>query len=128
MADFDPLEAAAELLKLSVGFETSGPYVAEALDKNVVKYAGLVKKDARATVAVDTGATKRSIDTDITRDGSGAGITTTADIGPTTAWAPYLELGTSRMEAQPFLDPALQKNEGPFVAACEAAAIPPELA
>ena len=68
----------------------------------VAKAAYDVEKDAKNLVAVDTGATKNSIGTDI--DGL------TATVGPTTEYAPFLEDGTSRMGPQPFMGPAFDRN------------------
>lgn len=56
---------------------------------------------AQELVPVDTGATKNSISVDM-----GVGGTLTAIIGPTTAYAPHLEHGTSRMAPRPFMAPA----------------------
>jgi len=127
MAD-DFLKAIAELNTVALAFDGSGPYVAAELDKNVIRFATKVETNAKAIVPVKSGDTQKSIGTDITRDGSGAGITTTAVIGPTTEYAPYIELGTSRMAPRAFLGPSLDRYSGDFVAACEAVAIPPELA
>lgn len=39
------------------------------------------------------------------------------EIGPTTYYAPFVEHGTSRMAAKPFMGPAAERNEGPFAEA-----------
>ena len=43
------------------------------------------------------------------------------EVGPTTLYAPFLELGTSRIAARPFMLPALSENERAFQAAIQAA-------
>lgn len=66
----------------------------------------------RAVVAVDTGATKASIDTDYDTNGLGS------ETGPTTKHSRYLEYGTSRMRPQPFVIPSAVYIERPFYADC----------
>ena len=56
-----------------------------------------------------TGTTKRSISLDITDSGM------TADVGPTTEYAEYLEYGTRFMEAQPFATPAFDEQKDQFI-------------
>jgi HK97 gp10 family phage protein len=55
-----------------------------------------------------TGQTKRSIGLEM-RDGG-----FTADVGPETEYAPYLEYGTRFMDAQPFIKPALDEQSVEF--------------
>lgn len=56
---------------------------------------GLVKSEIQALHAVDTGTMLNSTDSEyVGRD--------TYLIGPTTAYAPYVALGTSKMPARPF--------------------------
>ena len=56
-----------------------------------------------------TGATKRSIQLEITDGGF------TAEVEPTTHYSPYLEYGTRKMEAQPFVRPALDEQKPKFI-------------
>lgn len=51
-----------------------------------------------------TGTTKKSVTLDITDGGF------TAEAGPTIEYAPYLEYGTRFMDAQPFVQPALEEQ------------------
>lgn len=76
--------------------------------ENVVVERGAqtVKRIARGIVAVDTGATRASIDYVIVADGF-------ALVWALTAWALYLEMGTSKMAARPYLTPSL--NAIPWV-------------
>ena len=55
-----------------------------------------------------TGTTKRSIGLEITDGGF------TAEAGPTTEYAPYVEYGTRFMEAQPFVRPAWEEQKEIF--------------
>lgn len=54
------------------------------------------------------GTLKRSIGIDITDGGM------TAEVEPTAEYAPYVELGTRFMEAQPYLAPAFRDQAGQF--------------
>ena len=59
-----------------------------------------IQRKADFTKGYQTGATKRSV----TLEFSGDGLT--AESGPTTDYAEYLEFGTRFMDAQPFVKPA----------------------
>lgn len=77
--------------------------------KKVIRHngAGLqdkMQKNADFDKGYQTGATKRSIMLSITDGGL------TAEVEPTTEYAPYLEYGTRYMDAQPFVKPALDEQ------------------
>ena len=55
-----------------------------------------------------TGQTKHSIGLEIKDSGF------TAEVGPETEYAPYLEYGTRFMDAQPFVKPAHDEQKGKF--------------
>jgi len=61
-----------------------------------------ISAGAKNRVAVDTGATKNSISTQTQGNRDYA----RGEVGPTTSYAGFLERGTSRMRAQPYLRPA----------------------
>ena len=63
-----------------------------------------IESKAKDRVPVDTGATKNSIIVTKPRR-------LQRRIGPSTQYAPYLELGTHRMPARPFLIPALMSEK-----------------
>lgn len=65
-----------------------------------------IQRDAAIIAPVDTGALSNSISTDF-RDTSG-GIE--AEVGPTVDYAHYVEDGTSRMNGQPYMRPATDRN------------------
>lgn len=67
-------------------------------------------RNAEFTQGYQTGTTKRSIKLHITDEGL------TAECGPSTSYAPYLEYGTRFMSAQPFVRPALDSTKGQFLA------------
>jgi HK97 gp10 family phage protein len=62
-----------------------------------------VEARAKEFCPVDTGALRASIFTEILQGGD-----VVARVGPSMEYGPYVELGTSRMGAQPYLMPALQ--------------------
>lgn len=81
--------------------------------QRVVKHngAGLQQKmQAKADFkkGYQTGATKESIGLELIDNGL------TAVCGPTTEYAEYLEYGTRFMEAQPFVQPALNEQAKKF--------------
>lgn len=86
----------------------------------VRKTASDIARDAKAIAHQKfsdqaTGATANSI----TQTFPGA---LEAEIGPTTYYAPFVEHGTSRMAAKPFMGPAADRHEGPFAEALAAIA------
>ena len=91
------------------------PEIAQAMPgktAQVVKTTAFnVEADAKNTVPVDTGALKNSIDTDI----AGGGLSAT--VAPHTEYAQFVEFGTRRMSAQPYMTPAAERNREPFTMA-----------
>lgn len=82
--------------------------------RTVVRYNGgrlqnAMTRRAEFTRGYQTGTTKRSIRTTFTNGGY------TAEVGPTTEYAPYLEVGTRFMDAQPFVRPALREVQPNFI-------------
>ena len=81
--------------------------------KRVVKHhgAGLQERmqgKADFNKGYQTGTTKRSIGLEMKDSGF------TAEVGPETEYAPYVEYGTRFMEAQPFVRPALNEQAAAF--------------
>ena len=75
--------------------------------KRVVRHNGS-QLQADFSKGYQTGATKRSVGLDMKDNGL------TAESGPTTEYAEYLEYGTRFMEAQPFIKPAFDKQAEKF--------------
>lgn len=67
----------------------------------VAKTALGIEASAKALTPVDTGNLRNSISSDVK--------TLSAEIGPTADYGVYLELGTSRMGPQPYMNPAADK-------------------
>ena len=77
--------------------------------KRVVRHNGAeMQTKAQQNAPVDTGTLKRSIGLEITDSGMAAEVRPTAD------YAPYVELGTRFMEAQPYLKPAFDDQKEKF--------------
>ena len=77
--------------------------------KRVVRHNGAeMQTKAQQNAPVDTGTLKRSIGLEITDGGM------SAEVEPTAAYAPYVELGTRFMEAQPYLKPAFDDQKEKF--------------
>ena len=77
--------------------------------KRVVRHNGAeMQAKAQQNAPVDTGYLKRSIGIEITDGGMAAEVEPTAD------YAPYVELGTRFMEAQPYLKPAFDEQKEKF--------------
>ena len=79
-----------------------------AVQTVVRKNGADMQKKAQRNAPVDTGTLKRSIGIDISDGGM------TATVEPTAEYAPYVELGTRFMEAQPYLKPAFEEQKKQF--------------
>ena len=77
--------------------------------RRVVRHNGAeMQTKAQQNAPVDTGHLKRSIGLNMTDAGM------TAEVQPTAEYAPYVELGTRFMEAQPYLKPAFNEQKEKF--------------
>lgn len=77
--------------------------------KRVVRHNGAeMQAKAQRNAPVDTGYLKRSIGLEITAGGM------TAEVEPTAEYAPYVELGTRFMDAQPYMAPAFRDQAEQF--------------
>ena len=81
--------------------------------KAIYKAALIVERDAKILCPVDTGRLMNSI----THDVNEAEISARVGIPPrfdntSMMYGVYVEMGTSKMAAQPYLRPALEKNKG----------------
>lgn len=82
----------------------------------VRKTARDITADAKKLAPVDTGNLRASIGHSDLR-GVGSSGDLSVEIGPTANYGVFVELGTSRAPAQPFMGPAADRNEGPFAQA-----------
>lgn len=89
---------ASEVHALAHDLNTAGSYVEERAPLAVSKVGHDMQARAQQIVPVDTGYLKSTISIDV----EGLGF----DLGPTAEYGEYVELGTSRMNAEPYLSPA----------------------
>lgn len=82
--------------------------VKRVIKNNGAQLQNKMVRNANFVKGYQTGTTKRSIKLDVTDFGL------TAEVGPTTEYSGYLEYGTRRMEAQPFIKPSLDEQEKKF--------------
>ena len=82
-----------------------------AVSAVVKKTAFEIENEAKALCPVDTGALKRSIMADVQEF--------SATIAPHTDYDAYVEFGTWKMGAQPYMRPAADKVEPQFVEAID---------
>lgn len=66
-----------------------------------------IERDAKKRCPVDTGRLRGSITTNIISTYSG-------EVGTNVEYAEYVEYGTRYQSAQPYFEPAVEKNEGKF--------------
>jgi HK97 gp10 family phage protein len=95
------------LSSLRAKFNKIDPATKLGMRSGVTKATLKVSGDAKMVVAVDTGALRNSLHEDVTETPNSV----TGKVGTSLEYAPYVELGTSNMSAQPFLQPSLQKNK-----------------
>lgn len=100
----DGLEELEKKLKANATLED----VKRVIKQNGAELQKNMQSKADFTRGYATGTTKRSIGLEI-KDGG-----FTAEVGPETEYAPYLEYGTRFMEAQPFVRPALEEQTAQF--------------
>ena len=87
-----------------------GGNVIDALGEAVATTGIVAQADARAFVAVDTGALKASISSDI--DFTETSVEAT--VFTNNPYALYQEMGTVKMAAHPYMMPALNDNKSTF--------------
>ena len=90
------------LQKLAVELGEADARVTDRVSAAIRKTALDIEADAKALAPVDTGALKNSISSDIKP--------LSAEIGPSTSYAHFVEHGTSRMAAQPYMGPAFERR------------------
>lgn len=111
----------SELRKLSADLEAGAQRVGRDVSAVVRASADRVKRAGQAAAPVGpTGNLHKSIGVDLYGDGRSGGMT--AVVGPSVYYGLFVEHGTSKMAAQPFLGPSLAAEEPRFVAELERAA------
>ena len=95
-------DGAAEMARLAADLTRASATVTVRAGAAMGKSLGDIRAGAQNRAAVDTGALRNSISTEIQRGGN----TLRGEVGPTVHYGAYVENGTSRMRAQPYLRPA----------------------
>ena len=103
----------AQLRSLSAEMVSKATLVETQAIQIVAEHGLSLQALAQMNAPVDTGFLRGSIGI----DGTGS---LTVEIGPTAEYAPYLEDGTYKMAARPFMGPAADVVEPRFVTALEA--------
>ncbi|WP_051263156.1 HK97-gp10 family putative phage morphogenesis protein [Tuberibacillus calidus] len=93
--------------ELAEGFTNDSIKLESAIEKNLFVAAKAVENDAKRLSPVDTGQLRASI---ATRQ-NGHGENVAFQVGSQVEYAKFVEYGTRKMRAQPFLRPSLQKNK-----------------
>lgn len=83
----------------------------DQINKGLKKIAMTAERHAKLACPVDTGRLRNSI--------SNTNDKNTAYIGTNVEYAPYVEMGTSRMKAQPYLKPAIEEHLAEYKAILE---------
>lgn len=78
----------------------------EAVYRALFKIGALVETEAKTIVPVDTGRLKNSL----THVEKKKGNEQYTEVGSKVEYASYVETGTSKMKAQPYLRPAIERN------------------
>lgn len=81
----------------------------EEVEKAINKASIFVKDQAKVLCPVDTGDLRKSIDHEVVNNNGE--ITGYVFCDNTVDYASYVEFGTSKMAAQPFMTPALEENK-----------------
>lgn len=104
---------ASELRSLSSSLEGLSKQAGRRARVVVRKTAKDIESTAKSLAPVDTGKLKNSIGTsDLRAMGTSGSIE--AEVIASAEYSSFLEFGTSRAAAQPFMGPALDKHADPF--------------
>lgn len=90
-------------LEIKSNIELTFDEIQTLITKGLKTIAPELKDTAKAIVPVRTGNLQRSIGTEIKGN--------TLTLGATMDYAPYVEYGTPKMAAQPYLRPAVELNK-----------------
>jgi HK97 gp10 family phage protein len=78
------------------------------IEQALIDSALIVEQDAKLSVPVDTGRLRQGISHELKDSGTNAPY---AEVGTNVTYAPYVEYGSSKMAARPFLFPAYNNNK-----------------
>lgn len=95
-------DGSAEMGRLAASLASASVTSSVKAGRAMGKALNDISAGAKNRSPVDTGALKNSISVELQNRGG----TIRGEVGPTTSYAGFLEHGTSRMRAQPYLRPA----------------------
>ena len=95
-------DGSEEMGRLAADLSTAGVRASVRAGRAMGKALNDISAGAKNRAPVDTGALKNSISTEIQNRGD----TIRGEVGPTVHYGGFVENGTSRMRAQPYLRPA----------------------
>lgn len=95
-------DGAAEMARLSADLTRASVTASARAGTAMGKALNDIQTGAQNRAPVDTGTLRNSISTELQRGGG----TLRGEVGPTANYGAYVENGTSRMRAQPYLRPA----------------------
>ncbi|CAH1192711.1 Neck protein Ne1 [Glutamicibacter phage Montesquieu] len=107
----------SDFQKLAFDLQGAGAEAAQMAVVVVKKTSKDIEATAKQLSPVDTGFNRSAIVTSDLR--STTQTSPEAEVKATSSYAAYLELGTSRMAAQPFMGPAADQHEPAFVDAMQ---------
>lgn len=99
-----------EIQRALRNIKTYGQETEDEIKKQVLLSAYAIQKEAKEKTPVDTGRLRSSIAVDSVAGGLGA------EVGTNVEYAPHVEFGTKRQNAQPFLYPAWEAERAKFIA------------
>lgn len=95
-------DGSAEMNRLATDLGSASVKVGARAGQVMGKALNDIRAGAANRAPVDTGALRNSITTQVSRSGT----VIRGEVGPTASYGAYVENGTSRMRAQPYLRPA----------------------
>ena len=95
-------DGSEEMGRLAADLGAAGPRIGVRAGQAMSKALGDIQAGAQNRAPVDTGALRNSITHEYRRSGN----TLRGEVGPTVNYGGFVERGTSRMRAQPYLRPA----------------------
>ena len=108
------------LNNLQIRLSVLGFKLNDALDEALEEIAEKIRDDAKDFVPVDTGALQKSIRVEKKKKLevliiAGGGGVINPKTGREVDYAGYVEFGTSRVNPQPYMQPALEKNRDTII-------------
>lgn len=108
---------ASELNRLAADLGGAGARVGAGAAAVVRASTFRVEGESKAFAPVDTGNLRNGIGSDFY--GDGRSDTMAGEVGPTAAYGPFVENGTSRMAPRAFMGPAFDRALPDFISALE---------